>query len=85
MRLFHTIALAVILAPTIVAAQATSSVGVQAFLRGDYEAAARILKPLASAVYRDLGLAAPARYRDAAPAIARRQLLSGPTRQEASP
>jgi len=47
MRLFHGIALAVVLAPTIVAAQTTTFDGVQAFLGGDYEAAARILKPLA--------------------------------------
>jgi hypothetical protein len=47
MPLFHRIALAFVLAPTIVAAQTTTSDGVQAFLRGDYEAAARILKPLA--------------------------------------
>jgi hypothetical protein len=47
MRLFHRIALAFVLAPTIVAAQTTTSDGVQAFLHGDYEAAARILKPLA--------------------------------------
>jgi len=47
MRLFHRIALAFVLAPTIVAAQTTTSDGVQAFLRADFEAAARILKPLA--------------------------------------
>lgn len=47
MRLFHRIALAFVFAPTIVAAQTTTSDGVQAFLRGDYEAASRILKPLA--------------------------------------
>jgi hypothetical protein len=47
MRLFHRIALAFVLAPTVVAAQTTTSDGMQAFLRGDYEAAARILKPLA--------------------------------------
>jgi hypothetical protein len=45
MRLFHAIALAVVLAPTSVAAQITTFDGVQAILRGDYEAAARILKP----------------------------------------
>jgi hypothetical protein len=50
MRLFHGIALAVVLAPTIVAAQTTTFDGVQAFLRGDYEAAARILTPLAEDV-----------------------------------
>ena len=47
MQLFYRIALAFVLSPTIVAAQATTSEGVQTLLRGDYEAAARILKPLA--------------------------------------
>ena len=47
MRLFHGIALIVVFAPRVVAAQATTGDGVQALLRGDYEAAARILKPLA--------------------------------------
>ena len=46
MRPVHGIALAVVLAPAIVAAQSATD-GVQALLRGDYEAAARILKPLA--------------------------------------
>ena len=45
MRIFPAIALAVVLAPTSVAAQITTFDGVQALLRGDYEAAARILKP----------------------------------------
>ena len=45
MRPFHAIALAVVLAPTSAAAQITTFDGVQALLRGDYEAAARILKP----------------------------------------
>src|SRR5262245_32542865 len=47
MRRFHAIALIVVLAPTIAAAQTTTFDGVQALLRGDYEAAASILKPLA--------------------------------------
>src|SRR5689334_10885988 len=47
MRPVHGIALAVFLAPAIVAAQSSTADGVQALLRGDYEAAARILKPLA--------------------------------------
>jgi hypothetical protein len=47
MRIVQTIALAVVFAPAIVAAQTTTVDGVKAVLRGDYEAAAKILKPLA--------------------------------------
>jgi len=47
MQLLYKIALTFVLSPTIVAAQTTTSEGVQTLLRGDYEAAARILKPLA--------------------------------------
>ena len=46
MRLFHGIALAVLFTPTSVVAQTTTFDGVQALLRGDYEVAVRILKPL---------------------------------------
>ena len=47
MRRLHVPALLVVLAPQIAFAQATAADGVQAIVRGDYEAAARILKPLA--------------------------------------
>jgi len=40
-------AIAAVLAPTVAAAQATTADGVHALLRGDYQRAAQILKPLA--------------------------------------
>jgi len=47
MRRFHATALLVALASALAAAQATTADGVQALVRGDYETAAGILKPLA--------------------------------------
>lgn len=52
MRIVYAIALAVTLASTTVAAQTTIFDGVQALVRGDYEAAAGILKPLAEGTSR---------------------------------
>lgn len=46
-RGLHVLALLLVLAPRVALAQATAADGVQAIVRGDYETAARILKPLA--------------------------------------
>jgi TPR repeat protein len=46
----HVCLVAVMLAAPCAAAAQTTSDGVRAFLRGDYQAAARILQPLADAV-----------------------------------